>query len=242
MGSPQDFQPTRWSVVVRAASPDAGEARRALGELCAAYWYPLYAFVRRSGRPHHEAQDLTQGFLGEMLDRSAVGRADRDRGRFRTFLLACLKNYLVNAHAREVAQKRGGGATHLAIDMTGAETEFAVAVAVAPEAGYDRDWALGLLRESLDEVERDCAAEGKAAVFGACKAALTGAAPGLSMAERAAALGVSEGHLKVIVHRLRKRFAAAVRRRVRETVADEGDVEGEIRYLMECLAGAPQGG
>lgn len=234
------FATTRWSVVVAAGNRATPEARDALAILCAAYWYPVYAYVRRHGRDADEAQDLTQSFFARLLENNDVEAARRERGKFRSFLLGALKHFLANEWRREQAQKRGGNVTITSLDLNDAEMRYAREPASrerTPEQVYDRRWALTLLDNVLRQLGREMSADGKAALFDKLKVYLTGdAAAAPSYADAAKHLDMTEGSIKVAVHRLRQRYRQILRDHIAETLADESDVEEEIRSLFSALS------
>lgn len=233
--APRAFPPTRWSLVLAAQGgvPDSAEA---LELLCRAYWYPLYAFARRSGHPPHDAQDLTQEFFSRLLARHWLDAADRDKGRLRTFLVVALKRFMANEWRRASAQRRGGGQAHVPIDTAFAESRYAADPAAIPaEAMFDRHWALALLDRAIDRLRGEFRAAGKPADFDELKDYLTAKRGEIDYAALARRLATSEGAARVTVHRLRKRFRDVFREEVAQTLADGADVEGEIRHLAGVL-------
>jgi DNA-directed RNA polymerase specialized sigma24 family protein len=224
------FPTTRWSRVVAAGELAAPEAHEALASLCAAYWYPLYAFIRRKGHGPDEALDLTQEYFARLLERGTVAAADPGKGRFRSFLLA---------HRREHdrALKRGGGIALLSIDARDAEGRYVLEPSHSrtPERLFERDWALAMLEGVLARLRGEYHDSGRGEIFEALKVALTEDPRSIRQAELAARLGTSEGAVQVAVHRLRKRYRALVREAIAATVADEAAVEGEIRELFAAL-------
>jgi DNA-directed RNA polymerase specialized sigma24 family protein len=231
------FEATRWSVVLRARDPEEAVARAALSELCRAYWYPLYGFARRRGCAHHEAEDLAQGLFADLIRRESLAGADPARGRFRSFLLGAMKHHMADAHAREAARKRGGGLTFVSLDDGDGEARYAAEAAdgASADAYYDRRWALAVLQRAMAALEAEYVGAGKGAHFEALRPHLTGSAPEADVAAR---LGVEAGHLRVLTHRLRRRFAETLRRQVADTVAAEADVDDELRHLLACLGDA----
>lgn len=234
---PPSFRTTHWSAVLAAREPDAPAANEALERLCAAYWRPLYGFVRRSGRLPEEAEDLTQEFFARMLARRYLGLADPARGRFRTFLLCALKRFLADEWDRQRAQKRGGGARPRSLEAIADDTLGMPEPADTrtPEAVYDRQWAETLLAEVLRRLELELTAAGKSAEYTVLKVFLTGDKGELSLAEAAARLGLSELAVKSWVHRLRRRYAELVRETVADTLQDPRDLEDELRHLLAAL-------
>jgi RNA polymerase sigma-70 factor (ECF subfamily) len=233
------FMTTRWSVVVAAGNRATPEARDALAILCSTYWYPVYAYVRRHGHDANEAQDLTQSFFARLLEKNDVEDAKRERGKFRSFLLGTLKHFLANEWRREQAQKRGGHVTIASLDIQAAETRYTrepLSAERTPEQVYERRWALTLLDNVLRQLESETTAEGKARLFQHLKMYLTGDEAAPSYAEVATQLEMTEGAAKVAVHRLRQRYRSLLREHIAETVADESEVEAEIRSLFSALS------
>jgi len=233
------FVTTRWSQVVAAGRPtDSTHARAALEQLCQTYWYPLYAFVRRQGHAPHDAQDLTQEFFARLLERNALGAADRERGRFRSFLLATLKNFLRDEWDKLRAQKRGGGQNLISLDAGDAESRYALEPVntLTADRIFERRWAMLLLDRAVERLRTEHQAAGKLAQFEALKASLAGARESQPYSELAAQLGQSEGAVKVAVHRLRQRYREVIRAEIAETVASEAEVEAELKHLMAALA------
>ena len=232
------FAPTQWSVVLRAGRNDTPRAQQALARLCRTYWYPLYAHVRRRGLGTHDAQDLTQEFFARLLARQTLERADPARGRFRTFILTALDRFLADEWDKARAQKRGGGADVLSLDLAAAEQRFdqEPADSAAPDQAFDRQWALALLETVLSRLENEYRRDGKADWFAALRPTLTGAGESQPYAELAARLGSNEGAVKVAVHRLRKRYRALLQAEIAETVASPEEAPEEMRYLLRALA------
>lgn len=234
-----EFQSTHWSLVAAAADPRAEGARTALAELCAAYWYPLYAFLRRRGHGPDEAEDLTQGFFAELLDHGYLATADRERGKFRTFLLTAASRYAGKEQARATAQKRGGGQTVLALDFQEGENRYLREPADhwTAQRLFDRRWALTLLDRTLAELRREFAAAGKAVQFDELKIYLTGESGAPPLAAAAARLGLTEGAVKIAVHRLRERYRDRLRREVAQTVSSADEIRDEMHLLLAALRG-----
>ncbi|MSU50585.1 MAG: sigma-70 family RNA polymerase sigma factor [Opitutus sp.] len=232
------FATTQWSLVLQAAGPGAPEAARALAGLCATYWYPLYAFVRRQGHSAHDAQDLTQEFFARLIEKNVLAQVAREKGRFRSFLLAALKNFLANEWDKARAQKRGGGRTFVPLDAGSAESRYAIEPVdtLSADRIYERRWALTLLDRVLDRLRAEHAAGGKAAAFEALKGCLTDGRSAASYAEIAAHLQTTEGAIKVAVHRLRHRYRELLREEVTETLGRAEEVDDELRHLIAALA------
>ena len=235
------FRTTRWSLIATAGRVD-DSGRRALAELCEQYWPPLYGFARRQGHDPATAADHTQGFFLHLLGQAAIAKADATRGRFRTFLLQSFKNYLHNEHDRASAQKRGGDVTDVSFDVETAEAEFLAEPvdAVTPEAAFDRRWALALLDRVLDRMRQEYAARQRADVFAVLEPYLQDPDPDGTYAEKAAVLGMSEGSVKVTVHRLRRRFQELLVEEVAETLAEGDSARDEVAVLLTALGGAGQ--
>lgn len=236
-GSPEQprsaaFPTTLWTVVF-AASGEADESRRALTQICQAYWYPLYVFVRRRGVAAHDAQDLTQAYFAHLLERHALTNVRPEAGRFRTFLLAALKHFLANERERAAAQKRGGGVAVVSLTPD-PESRFQLEPRDnwTPEREFERQWALALLGRVLDGLRRECRREHQEGLFDELKPTLLG--EGGSYAEIARRLGRTEGSVKVAAHRLRARFRERLREEIAQTVP-EGEVDDELRELIAAL-------
>jgi RNA polymerase sigma-70 factor (ECF subfamily) len=236
---PGGFATTRWSLVRAAADPSAPESRAALAALCGVYWYPLYAFVRRQGHDADRALDLTQEFFARLLERDDLAAVDRSKGRFRSFLLAACTHFLCNEHDRAHARKRGGGRAPLPINAALAEGRYGREPShnETPELLFERRWALALLDQVLARLRQEYVAVGKGRLFEQLKGHLTGAGEGLPHARAAAELGLSEGAVKVAVHRLRKRYGELLRDEIAQTLDDPAEVEDEIRALFAALGG-----
>jgi RNA polymerase sigma factor (sigma-70 family) len=232
------FATTRWTVVVHAQQGDSTEAREALETLCRAYWYPLYAFVRRQGVMPEDAQDLTQSFFERLIEKNFLADVQREKGRFRSFLLAALKHFLANEWDKARAQKRGGGAVHVPIDTASAETRYGLEPAHfdTPERLFERRWAITLLDRVLERLRDEHVKAGKAELFEQLKPCLTAEKAALSYAELGARVGLSEGAVKVAVHRLRQRYRELLRAEIAETVDSPAEVEDELRHLFTALS------
>jgi len=232
------FQPTRWTLV-RRAQGNSSEARAALGELCAAYYQPVFAYLRSTRRGEEEARELVQEFFARLLARSNIAGADPGRGRFRSFLLGAVKHFLADMRDREQAEKRGGGQERISLQPsteTSPGFELADSTDHGDEAQFDREWALTLLARGVEAVETELRDAGKEAVFAVLKPWLTGESVSLSMTDAAKELGMTEGAVKVAIHRLRQRFRAAVRSEIAQTVDGEEAVTAEMSYLVTVLS------
>jgi RNA polymerase sigma factor (sigma-70 family) len=234
---PRSFETTRWSLVVSAGQIGTPESKEALATLCSLYWYPIYLFVRRRGYNADEAVDLTQGFFTRLLEKNDLATADRSRGRFRSWLLGCLKHFLANEWDRSHALKRGGGKSVLSIDAEDAEGRYLREPShdMTPERIYDRRWALTMLDQTLDTLKEECKRNGKTKLFEALKPSLAGEGRDEGYAQIGSQLGMSEGAVKVAAHRLRARYRDILRIRIGETVDTEQAVDEEIKDLFEAL-------
>jgi RNA polymerase sigma-70 factor (ECF subfamily) len=221
--------------VVRV-NDEPGEARRALGELCRLYWYPLYAFVRRQGRSAHDAQDLTQEFFRQLIEKDWLASVERSRGRFRSFLLVAIKHFLANQWDYAHAQKRGGTAEIIPLDALTAEQRYALepADSVTPEKLFERRWALELLAQSLQKLRAEFEESGRGKVFEELKPTLTGDSAA-SHAEIAQRLHASESAVKAAAHRLRQRYRELIRAEIAETVDDPAEIDSELECLFTAL-------
>lgn len=238
-GRQGQFATTRWSVVLAAgANLSSAGAREALATLCETYWYPLYAFLRSRGYDAEDAQDLTQAFFARVLEKHTIGQADPARGRFRSFLLAALKNFAANEHDREITKKRGGGAPIVSLELEGAEGRFQLEPPSdeTPERIFDRRWALTLLDRVMSRLKTEGPRAGRKSQFEGLKTYLTGDQPQLSYAQTASALGISEGAVKVAVHRLRRHFRDLVRDEIAQTVSSPEEIEDELRHLWSSVS------
>jgi RNA polymerase sigma factor (sigma-70 family) len=232
------FCTTHWTLVLTAAHGDPGTAaREALARLCSVYWYPLYAFCRRQGRQPHDAEDLTQEFFARLLEKNGLASVSPEHGRFRSFLLASLKNFLANEWHRARAQRRGSGRAVISLDATEAETRYALEPAdgLTPEMVFERRWAFGLLERTISVLRREYATEEKGDLFAQLEGFLPGGRGSVSRVEVAAKRQVSVGAIDVAVHRLRQRFGALLREQVAETVSSPEEVQEEIRHLITVL-------
>jgi RNA polymerase sigma-70 factor (ECF subfamily) len=235
--APRRFATTQWSVVAAAGRRSSPQSRAALAALCASYWYPLYALVRSQGFAAEDARDLTQEFFLRLLGRNDFAVADRTKGRFRSYLSAALKNFLANARDHARARKRGGGRTPFPLDLESAEGRFRrePAHAITPEKAYARRWAVALLEQVLVRLREEFVASGNEEYFDRLKGCLSGEKVSASYAGIAADLAMSEGAVKVAVHRLRRRYRELLRDQIGQTVADPELIDDEIRELFAAL-------
>lgn len=214
------------------------QSGRDLARLCEDYWFPLYAFVRRSGYEAADAEDLTQEFFARLLEKQCLAAADPQRGKFRCFLLAALKHFLANEWNRAHAQKRGGRQGVMSIDFQAAEDRYRLQAAdtLTPERLYERRWALTLLEHVLGQLREEMAREGNSALFDQLKELLTGQSGSRSYAEIANELSTTEGAIKMAVHRLRRRYRTLLKAQIAQTVAGPEDWEDELRHLFAAVA------
>jgi len=231
------FHTTHWTLVLAAREKDGAAAQEALAGLCRTYWYPIYAFIRRQGMKPHEAEDLTQEFFHRFLERNSIQRVQPTAGKFRSFLLACLKNFLANARERAHAQRRGGGRPLIWLDGNEADTRYAREAADyrTPEAEFERRWAFAVLERTMTLLRREYSRGERRYLFEALQGHLPGGGEGISRAELAASRGVSVGAIDVAIHRLRQRFGAVLREQVAQTVSSAAEVEEEIRHLISVI-------
>lgn len=223
--------------MISAGDPDAPQARESLAELCTAYWYPLYAYIRRRGHNPEQAKDLTQDFFARILEKGLLAEADPARGRFRSFLRTVCVHFLANRRDWEQARKRGGGRTIVPIDAVGAEGQYAreLADGLTPERIFDRSWAITLLGRVLEQLGREYDEAGRSAIFEALRDMLDGDPEASSYAAVAARLGTTEGAARVAALRLRRRYGELVRQEIAATLADPAQVDEEIRDLFAAL-------
>jgi RNA polymerase sigma factor (sigma-70 family) len=233
------FVTTHWSLVLTAGDANTTVAQDALAKLCQTYWYPLYAYVRRRNFSPPDAEDLTQEFFARFLEHHWVGDADREKGRFRTFLLSAMNHFLANEWDKARAQKRGGGVPLLPLGFDTAETRYVRELAdnVTPEQHFERRWAMTLLETVVNRLRAEYEADGKAALFAALNPCLVGDRTTQPYEELAKALGLTEGAVKSAVHRLRQRYRQLLRDEIAQTVANPGEVEEELRHLIAVLGG-----
>ena len=230
------FRTTHWSVVLSAGQTPSPQAAAALETLCRTYWYPLYAYVRRKGHDHEEAQDLTQEFFARLLEKNYLAHADRHKGQFRSFLLAALDHFLTNEWRKAHAAKRGGGQAMISLDDETMEKRFSSEQVsdLTPEKIYERRWALTLLDHALARLREEFATAGKARQFDQFRSFLTSDGES-DYATAAAELEMSAGAAAVAVHRLRHRYRELVREEIVHTVASPTEVEDELRWLFAAV-------
>jgi RNA polymerase sigma-70 factor (ECF subfamily) len=236
-GLGSEFTTTHWSVVLAAGDLASPRATEALEQLCRGYWYPLYAYVRRAGHSVEDAQDLTQQFFARLLEKNYFALASRERGRFRSFLLTSLKNFLANEYHRETRLKRGGGQALVWLDGADAKQRFASEPidADTPETLYEERWALTLLEAALSRLREEYAASGRGPLFDLLKPYVWGEKNAATYADIAAQLGLTEEAVKKAVQRMRLRFRDLLRAEIAQTVTTVGEAEEELRHLIEVL-------
>ena len=234
---PQQFQTTLWSMVLSARDGDSSEAREALAALCATYWYPLYAFVRRKGHDAEAAEDLVQGFFTRLLEKGDLAGVQQEKGKFRSFLMAACSHFLANQADHERAKKRGGGRSPISIDRLAAEGRYGCEPAhtLTADRLFERQWTLALLDNVLKALTAEMTAAGKARQFEALRPALLGGAERAPYGQIAADLGGSEEAARAAALRLRRRLTASSSARKWRTVDDPAEIDVEIRSLFSAL-------
>jgi RNA polymerase sigma factor (sigma-70 family) len=233
------FVTTHWSLVLSASDRQSPQSAVALEKLCRAYWYPLYAYVRRSGQTRENAEDLTQAFFARLLEKNYLDSARQERGRFRSFLLVSLKHFMANEWERAHAQKRGGFQTQFSLDTELADRKFQTELTAAqdpPDRAFERRWALTLLEQTMSRLRSEFERTGKISEFDRLKIFLTADKKEIPYAKAASELGMSEATLRVAVHRLRKRYRELFREEIAHTLAEGESVDEEMRYLLGVLS------
>lgn len=224
---------------MRVAAADPVEREQALAEICALYWRPVYAFVRSRGYPPHDAEDLTQGLFARLLEHNDFAKVDSAQGRLRSYLLTAAQHFLITEHRRGQSLKRGGGAVLLSLDAEKAEVECLIpepADEMTPERVFDRQWALTVMESVVRDLEARYAEKGQAELFAALKPCLLTTVESSRAAETARHLGLTEQAVGIKRHRLRQRYAEMLRKTVRATLGTRGDVEAEIRHLLQAFS------
>jgi RNA polymerase sigma factor (sigma-70 family) len=235
---PAQFVTTHWSQVIAAGACDSSHARASLEQLCRNYWYPLYAFARRSGKTPEDSQDLTQEFFARLLEKNFLATADREKGRFRTFLISAFKHFLAKEWRKERTLKRGGDQIFVPIDGGDAESRYGFEPAdqATPERIFERRWAMTVLEQTLAIMRAEYEDSGKGAIFNHLKGIITAGKTDLPYAKLADELKLSEGAVKVAAHRMRRRYRETLRRRIADTVRSEAEVDEELRNLLAALS------
>jgi RNA polymerase sigma-70 factor (ECF subfamily) len=232
------FATTHWSVVLQAGQPGAPGYQQALETLCRGYWFPLYAYLRRHGYDSHQAEDYTQAFFCRVLEKQVLRLADSKRGRFRSFLLATLKNFLADERDRARAQKRGGGRKLLSIDFNEAENQYALEPAerLSPEKLFDKSWALTVLERTMACLKAELAGKNKKELFDHLKIYLTAEKGSIPYRDTAAELNMTEAAVRTAVHRLRRHYRKSLRDEIAHTIDTEDQIDEEIDDLFAALA------
>jgi len=234
------FPTTRFTLVLNAREQISAESQAALETLCEGYWFPLYAFVRRKGYGPEEAQDLTQGFFARMLERQYLRDYQRERGRFRTFLLSSVQNFLSNERDWARTAKRGGGRTLIRLEEVFEKGERRYSLEprteLTPERIFEKHWANTLLDRTLHRLQADAAEAGNLKQFSRLKGYLTGEDSSIPYSRIAETLGTTEGALKVAVHRLRARFREVLHDEIAQTVSHPDQIQDEIRFLTAVVS------
>lgn len=233
----EQFPQTRWSVVLAARGPDDGRATTALDELCRAYWFPLYVYVRRRGASPEDAEDLTQGYFAALIERGYLTQANRERGKLRSFLLTTLKHYLADEWSKAEALKRGAGRAAISLDAADAEERYAMEPVdeASPDRLFDKRWALTLLDNVLAALRADYASTGQTRLFDGLKKFLAWNSASSAYREAAAELGIKENAVRVAVFRLRRRYGDLLRTQVADTVTSPEEVPAELEHLLSLI-------
>lgn len=232
------FAPTHWTVVLAAGSPGSSRYHQAMETLCRSYWFPLYAYLRRKGYDTHRAEDYTQEFFANLMDKQGLRSVDPKQGRFRSYLLGALKHFLADRHDYEQARKRGGGREILSLNFSEAETRYAIepAISLSPEALFVKSWALMLLDRTLARLREEAVKSDNERRFEHLKSFLTGDRGAVTHQTAAEQLGMSEGAVRTAVHRLRGRYREILREEIAQTVSSPDQIEAEIRDLFNACA------
>jgi RNA polymerase sigma-70 factor (ECF subfamily) len=236
IGSPRWFATTRWAVIINASSDDEARSQEALSTLCQTYWQPVNGYIRGRGYDVTDAEDLTQQFFAKFLEKRQYAAADRERGRFRSFVLACVKNFIGKEWDRRHAQKRGGGAQHCSLEeLTEDGAVHEPVDGFTPDKLFDQNWAIALLARVRSRIQAEYAADNKKERFDVLEKLLPGEGIAPTYAEIAKMLGVAEGTVKSEVHRFKRRYAFLVREELAHTVGDQADIEAELQHLRSVI-------
>jgi RNA polymerase sigma-70 factor (ECF subfamily) len=230
-----EFTTTHWSVVVAARGAASSASTEALETLCRTYWYPLYAYLRRSGHQPPDAEDIIQGFFVRFIERQFLSEVDRSKGRFRSFLLAALKHFVEKQRRKEQTLKRGGGFTFVGLEVAEAQYDLELPTALPPEHVYDRSWAQTLIHKARTNLSKEYSAVGKASLWETLQPYLSDEPEGLLYADLAEALRMTTGAVKMAVLRMRRRYGELLRREIGETVSRPEEIDDEIRYLCAVM-------
>jgi RNA polymerase sigma-70 factor (ECF subfamily) len=231
------FATTHWSVVLAAGSPDSSHYQEAMETLCRAYWFPLYAYLRRLGNDKHRAEDQTQAFFAQMLEKESLKKANPARGKFRTFLLSSIKNFLSDEWDRKKALKRGGNKQVLPLEIADAETRYISerSADISAEKQFERSWALTILQKAFTQLESEYRNANRTQLFDYLKEHLTGQQHCTPYSQVAVTLGMTEVAVKAAAHRLRQRYRELVRTEITHTVSLPGQVDEEVKELFSAL-------
>ena len=235
--SPRGFESTAWSVVLAARDAPSEVSRRALNTLCETYWFPLYSYIRHKGCSQEDAEDLTQEFLAHFLENHCLATVAPGKGKFRSYLLACLNNFLSHVHAKNQTQKRGGGLVRVPFDFAEAEQRYVSGPShgLSAEALYDAEWGRTVLEKAMGQLEAEFAAAGNDTLFDRIRIYLSQRKADIPYKDLGRELEMSEGALKVAIHRMRKRYGVLLRNAIAETVERPEDVDAELMYLIEIV-------
>lgn len=230
------FTTTQWSMVLYAGDSKHPSGREALETLCQGYWYPVYSYIRHRGYDKNSTEDLTQSFFAQLLEKRSLKAADPERGRFRSFLLTSVRNFLSDSRDKEQAQKRGGDRHFIPLDFSETENlKQEAADGITPEAVFERQWAISVLAEVFRRLRQEAIEARALERFERLEGFLTGELEGTRQSQVAVEVGMSAKALRVAIHRLRKRFGMLLREQVAQTVSDPGQVDEEIRFLLTAL-------
>jgi len=237
--APRDyFATTHWTAVLAAGRRKSPQADQALEGLCRTYWYPLYAYVRRQGHAHEDAEDLAQAFFARLLEKNYLEGLSSEKGKFRAFLLASLKHFLANEWDKSQRQKRGGGITPISLDWQDADTRYQIEPAdrLSPDRLYDRAGAVTVLERVITRLANECATDGKTGLFNQLRPFLMADLEAIPYAQAAAALAMTESAVRVAVHRLRRRYRELLREEISQTLSDPAQAAEEIKTLLGAFA------
>jgi RNA polymerase sigma-70 factor (ECF subfamily) len=232
------FATTHWTVVIAAGRGCSREAEVALEELCRTYWFPLYVYVRRQTPTREDAEDLTQAFFARFLEKNYLERLSSQKGKFRAFLLAALKHFLANEWDRANTKKRGSGVIPISLDWQDADARYQIEPVdnLSPDKLYDRAWAITLLQKVLARLRGENVTEDKSQLFAQLKPFLMVGTNAVPYGEAAVRLNLSEGAVRVAVHRLRRRYRELLREEIRQTLSDTSDIAEEMRTLFSAFS------
>jgi len=231
-----EFRTTLWTSVLAAGKESSPDSEAALANLCRTYWPPVYAYIRKRVLSIEQAEDLTQSFFARFLEKNYVARAQRDRGRFRCFLLTSVENYLCDEHDRSSAQKRGGGQPVLSLDLALLDEEKEPASPMTPALAFEKRWAQTLLNRVMQRLRKEHQEGSRAELFEHLQSQLWGETTAIPYDELSKRLEMSNVHLRVAVHRMRQRYREILREEIAQTVSRPEDIEDEIRYLLQVVS------